>query len=54
MFRSDGNSRSECSADLLTLVSVAVRVNRESCADCPAADPVKDSESWNHSDVYRD
>ena len=48
LFRSDGNSRFECSTDLLTLVSESTGVMHRL-----SADPVKESESWNHSDMCR-
>ena len=47
LFRSDGNSRFACSTDLPTLVS-------EPESTGSTADPVKDSGSWTHSDMYRD
>ena len=49
VLRSDGNSRFECSTDLLTLVSESTGVMHRL-----SADPVKASESWNHSDMCRD
>ena len=49
VFRSDGNSRFECSTDLLTLVSESTGVMHRL-----SVDPVKASESWNHSDMCRD
>ena len=53
VFRSDGSSRFGCSTDLLTLVSESTG-SHAPVVGADSADPVKVSESWNHSDMCRD
>ena len=54
VFHSDGNSKSECSTDSVTCSRWYPSHPEVMHRLLPVADLVKDSDSWNHSDMSRD